>query len=99
MIGIFLVKQRTNLTHPETFDLDRVHNFYLNVEPKISLGIWFVQNQCEIFDKLLFSRHFRSPLIEDQSYTDDEDYAQKYFTSESKTIPIIIYLHGNALDR
>lgn len=37
---VFLVKTRTNLTHPETFGLDRVHNFYLNVESGVSLGIW-----------------------------------------------------------
>ncbi len=44
-------------------------------------------------------RHFRSPLIEDQLYNNDEDYIEKHFASTLKTIPIIIYLHGNAFDR
>jgi len=39
---LFVVKSHTNLTQPETLDLDRVYNFYLNVEPQVSLGIWFV---------------------------------------------------------
>jgi len=60
-----------------------VYNFYLNVESEVSLGIW----------------HFRSPLIKDQTFNNDEDYFEKYLISTSKNIPIIIYLHGNAFDR
>jgi hypothetical protein len=44
-------------------------------------------------------RHFRSPLLEDQFYNNDEDYIEKHFASTLKNIPIIIYLHGNAFDR
>jgi len=79
----FIVKTRTNLTQPETLGIDRVYNFYLNVESEISLGIW----------------HFRSPLVKDQFYNNDADYFEKHLTSTLKNIPIIIYLHGNAFDR
>jgi hypothetical protein len=95
---LFVVKSHANLTQPETFGLDRVYNFYLNVEPQVSLGIWFVEQYLIIELNYLF-RHFRSPLIEDQLYNDDEDYVAKHLTSTSKNIPIIIYLHGNAFDR
>jgi hypothetical protein len=45
------------------------------------------------------SRHFRSPLIKDQFFDNDEEYFEKHLASTSSDIPIIIYLHGNAYDR
>ncbi len=50
-------------------------------------------------DLNFFFRHFRSSLIEDQFYTNDEDYIEKHLISTLKSIPIIIYFHGNAFDR
>jgi hypothetical protein len=50
-------------------------------------------------DKNFLFRHFRSPLIKDEFFDNDEDYFEKYFSSISKNIPIIIYFHGNAFDR
>ncbi|CAF3367892.1 unnamed protein product [Rotaria sp. Silwood1] len=73
----------TNFTQTEKFGLDRVFNFYLDVEPTVRIGVW----------------HYRSPLVQDQSYTTDEEYFQKHFVSQPSTIPILIYFHGNAFDR
>ena len=39
---MYLVKTSTNFTQPETFGLDRVFNFYLDVEPNVRLGVWYV---------------------------------------------------------
>ncbi len=44
-------------------------------------------------------RHYRSPLIQDQPYINDEEYFQKHLISTPSSIPIIIYFHGNAFDR
>jgi hypothetical protein len=101
LIIFYTVKTRTNLTYPETFGIDRVYNFYLNVEPEVRLGIWSVLqilNVIMIIIDFIF-RHFRSPLINDETFTDDEDYFEKHLASTSSNIPIIIYLHGNAFDR
>ncbi|CAF4749514.1 unnamed protein product, partial [Rotaria sp. Silwood2] len=43
--------------------------------------------------------HFRSPLVEDQFFSNDEDYFQQHLVSTSSSISIIIYFHDNAFDR
>ncbi|CAF1950475.1 unnamed protein product [Rotaria magnacalcarata] len=83
IVFLNFLKPGINFTQPEKFGLDRVFNFYLNVEPTVRVGVW----------------HYRSPLVADQSYTTDQDYFQKYLVSQSSAIPIVIYLHGNAFDR
>ncbi|CAF1001845.1 unnamed protein product [Adineta ricciae] len=77
------LKTGNDFTQPEMFGEDRVFNFYLDVEPEIRIGVW----------------HYRSPLVRDQSYENDEDYFQKHIASTSSSIPMVIYLHGNAFDR
>ncbi|CAF3908427.1 unnamed protein product, partial [Didymodactylos carnosus] len=76
----------SNFQQPETLGLERVHNFYLDVEPGVKLGVW----------------HFRSPLVQDKSFVDDKDYFSKHFSSQTdkngQLIPVILYMHGNALD-
>ncbi|CAF0876290.1 unnamed protein product [Didymodactylos carnosus] len=76
-----------NLRRPENLGLERVYNFYLDVEPGVRLGIW----------------HFRSPLVQDQDFIDDDDYFSKHFLSQTdengQLIPVILYMHGNAFDR
>jgi len=36
----YIVKTGTNFTQPEKYGLDRVFNFYLDVEPNVRIGIW-----------------------------------------------------------
>lgn len=36
----FLVKTWTDFTQPEKYGLERVYNFYLDVEPGVRLGVW-----------------------------------------------------------
>lgn len=83
LVFMNFIKKSSNLTHPESFGVDRVSNFYLMVEPNVRLGIW----------------HFRSPLVEDQSFHTDEEYFENHLASTPSTVPILIYLHGNAFDR
>ncbi|CAF3452756.1 unnamed protein product [Rotaria sp. Silwood1] len=83
VVFLNILKSGTNFTQTEKFGLDRVFNFYLDVEPTVRIGVW----------------HYRSPLVQDQSYTTDEEYFQKHFVSQPSTIPILIYFHGNAFDR
>ncbi|CAF1027464.1 unnamed protein product [Rotaria sordida] len=83
VVFLNILTSGANFTQPEKFGLDRVFNFYLDVEPTVRIGIW----------------HYRSPLVQDQPYTTDEDYFQKHIVSQRSNIPIIIYFHGNAFDR
>lgn len=82
LVFLNLINRPGNLTNPETYGLDRVHNFYLNVDDEVRIGLW----------------HYRSPLVVDQPFKDDEDYFRQHLWSSSN-IPVIIYLHGNAFDR
>jgi len=83
LVFLNMLRTGTDFTQPEKYGLDRVFNFYLDVEPGVRIGVW----------------HYRSPLVQDQSYTTDEDYFRKHLVSTPSSIPIIIHLHGNAFDR
>lgn len=56
-----LVKTGTNFRQPESLNLTRVFNFYLDVEPNVRLGIWFVvkkNNFLHVFRFVSFQKAF-----------------------------------------
>ncbi|CAF2515977.1 unnamed protein product [Rotaria sp. Silwood2] len=40
VVFLNILKSGTNFTETEKFGLDRVFNFYLDVEPTVRIGIW-----------------------------------------------------------
>lgn len=75
-----------NMTDPRVFNLQNVHNFYLDVEPEVRVGIWhYIPKPLEY--------EFES----DHAKTVAQHF-EKYF-KKSDNRPIFIYSHGNDRDR
>lgn len=74
-----------NLSHPISYGMENVHNFYLETEPGIKVGIWHYVPEPLKYNQL----HASKPINE---------HFKRYFKTDD-TRPIILYAHGNDGDR
>lgn len=75
-----------DLTNPTKFGFNNVHNFYMNVEADVKIGIW----------------HFIPPPLvynwKEDSKRNVKEHFESYFKLHDER-PIVIYSHGNDGDR
>lgn len=74
------------LKNPTKLNLRNVHNFYLNVEPQVKVGIWhFIPSPL----KYNYEKHANKTL---------KEHFDRYFRIDDRK-PIVIYIHGTTKDR
>jgi hypothetical protein len=74
------------LQKPQDFGLDNVHNFYMNTEKDVRIGIW----------------HFIPKDIEYSQDSDSNNSIEQHFLKYFKQFdnkPVIIYAHGSDRNR
>lgn len=75
------------LDNPPNYGLNRTHNFYLDTEPTVRVGIW----------------HFIPAPLEYEYERDKDNtikqHFEKYFKETYDKRPVVIYIHGNDRDR
>ncbi|RNA44948.1 abhydrolase domain-containing 12B [Brachionus plicatilis] len=75
-----------DLQNPPKYEQHNVHNFYLDVEPKVRVGVWhFIPAPLEYN----FSADSKKNL---------KEHFETYFKVHDKR-PVVIYVHGNDRDR
>lgn len=75
-----------DLRNPPKYGLDNVHNFYLDIEKDVRVGIWhFIPSPL----KYNFEHDHKKTL---------KEHFEKYFKVHDNQ-PVIIYVHGNDRDR
>lgn len=75
-----------DLENPTKFELNNVHNFYIDVEPKVRVGVWhFIPSPLEYS----FTKDSQNSL---------KDHFERYFKIYDKR-PVVVYVHGNDRDR
>lgn len=75
-----------NLSHPISYGMENVHNFYLETEPNVKVGIW------HYIPKPLKYNH------EIHATKSIKEHFERYFKINDDR-PIILYAHGNDGDR
>ncbi|CAF0712806.1 unnamed protein product [Brachionus calyciflorus] len=75
-----------DLQNPPKYELNNVHNFYLDVEADVRVGIWhYIPEPLEYN----FTKHGQNNL---------KEHFERYFKIHDRR-PVVLYVHGNDRDR
>lgn len=72
-----------NLTHPPEHNLHNVHNFYVDVEPGVKVGVWhYIPDSSSNYNH---AQHSKVSI---------NKHLKKYIGKNDEHIPVMIYVHG-----
>lgn len=76
-----------NLSYPFSHNLTNVHNFHVEVEPGVRIGVWHYIPESQTYNH---AKHLSDSMSE---------HLKKYIGKNNDNTPVMIYVHGNDRDR
>jgi hypothetical protein len=74
------------LTHPPEHNLHNVHNFYVDVEPGVKVGVWhYIPESSTTYNH---AQHSKVSI---------NKHLKKYIGKNDDHVPVMIYVHGKII--